>query len=89
VRFHTQLVESFCQTNVGAIFDTLELLDLHKEEFSQFYLHDFVRMVHKCTHKKRDMEELEYEVQVMCGIQQIYNNDNFFAYSLLSILSML
>ena len=62
MKFHTQLAESFCQTNVGAILDTFELLELQREIFSQLYLHDFVRMVHKCSHKKRDMEDLEYEV---------------------------
>ena len=63
MRFHTQLTESFCQTNVGVILDTSELLELHREAFGQYYLHDFVRIAHKCKHKKRDMEDLEYEVQ--------------------------
>ena len=60
--FQTQLADSFRQTNIGAILDTFELLEVHREAFGRNYLHDFVRMVHKCRHKKKDMEDLEYEV---------------------------
>ena len=81
VRFHTQLAESFCQTNIGAILDTFELLELHREEFSRFYLHDFVQMVHKCSHKRRDMEELEYEVKVCIVYMKYYNLMVSFSYT--------
>lgn len=55
-----QLAESLRQTSVGTIVDTFS--KTNSDMFSQYYLHDFVRMVHKNKHKKKDMEELEYEV---------------------------
>ena len=48
------------QTSVGAIVDVLS--ESNRETFGQYYLHDFVRMVHRSKHRKRDMEDLEYEV---------------------------
>ena len=57
---HSHLSEAIRQTRVGAIIDASS--GTNRDTFSQCYLHDFVRMVHMSKHKKRDMEDLEYEV---------------------------
>ena len=33
------------------------------EEFYRNYLHDFIRLAHKCSHKDREYEIQEYEVR--------------------------
>ena len=35
--------------------------------FFHKYLHDFVRLVHKCENRERDIQNKEYEVIYNCG----------------------
>ena len=60
VELHSHLSEAIRQTRVGAIIDANS--GTNRDTFSQCYLHDFVRMVRRSKHKKREMEDLEYEV---------------------------
>lgn len=56
----SQLAESIGQTRVGTVISTFS--EANSRLFSQYYLHDFIRMVHNSKHKKCSMVELEYEV---------------------------
>ena len=84
---HTHLAESVRLTSVGSVVDTFS--ETLSNTFSQRYLHDFVRMVHKSKHKKRDMEELEYEVHIVCMCHFVTIPCHFYSCSSLLILLML
>ena len=71
VELHSHLSEAMRQTRVGAIIDAYS--GTNRDAFGHYYLHDFVRMVHRSKHKKRDMEDLEYEV-----LQQQQQQKSFF-----------
>ena len=57
---HAQLCEFILATPVGAVLESVD--NEHCEEFYEFYLHDFVRSVHRCKHRKSDTDNMEYQV---------------------------
>ena len=59
--------------------------DADSEDFFKFYLHDFVRIVHKCYHsKKQEYETKEYEVRTYsCSTTNL-----LILFSLLQVLSV-
>ncbi len=57
---HKQLCETVEPTIVGGILRSVKYED--SEAFYRRYLHDFVRLVHRCTHSSKDNEIKEYEV---------------------------
>jgi len=58
---HSQLCKVVSQNAVGDVLDSAGETDC--EEFFQYYLHDFVRSVHLCNHKKQESKNLEYKVR--------------------------
>ena len=59
-QLHSQLCELVSQTAIGEVLGSVGEADC--EEFYQYYLHDFVRSVHRCHHKQEKSENLEYKV---------------------------
>lgn len=59
---HKQLCEAMDPTVVGGVLKTVKYED--SEPFYRRYLHDFVRIVHSCTHSSKDNEIKEYEVSL-------------------------
>ena len=57
---HKQLCEGIHQLEVGEVFKCVQ--EEYSEQFYGYYLHDYVRSVHKCQHKKPEQEEMEYSV---------------------------
>lgn len=55
------LCEAVQQTPSGEVLESID--GVESEEFYKFYLHDFVKTVHKCHHKKEDLDATEYKVQ--------------------------
>ena len=53
------------QTAIGEVLRSVDEADC--EEFYQYYLHDFVRSVHRCHHKQEKSKNLEYKVQRSLG----------------------
>ena len=64
-RLHLQLCELMSQTAIGEVLRSVD--EANCEEFYQYYLHDFVRSVHRCHHKQQKSENLEYKVQRSLG----------------------
>lgn len=58
---HKQLCAAVEPTPIGEILVSVEGTEC--EEFYRNYLHDFIRLVHKCNHKDREYEIQEYEVR--------------------------
>ena len=48
---------------VGAVLESVD--NEHCEEFYEFYLHDFVRSIHRCKHRKLEMDNMEYQVKIV------------------------
>ncbi len=57
---HKQLCEAVEPTKIGAVLGEVKHWD--GETFYRYYLHDFVRLVHKNQHKDKKNEIREYEV---------------------------
>ena len=57
---HLQLCELVSQTVIGEALGSVD--KAYCEELYHFYLHDFVRSVHRCYHKQQKSENLEYKV---------------------------
>ena len=57
---HFQLCELVSQTTIGEVLESVD--EAYCEEFYQYYLHDFVRGVHRCYHKQQQLGNLEYKV---------------------------
>ena len=51
---------------VGEVLTSVR--DDYGEEFYRYYLHDFVRNVHKCQNKKQEQAETEYNVSIAIEI---------------------
>ena len=60
-RLHQQLIVLVQDTAVGETLSSVSEEDC--EEMYQRYLHDFVRIVHKCTHKEPQTVTSEYKVR--------------------------
>ena len=62
---HRHLCNLVSVTSLGEILLSVE--DGREcEELYRRYLHDFVRSVHKCTHKTEETVKQEYQVNVYC-----------------------
>ena len=59
---HKQLCEAIFQMEIGEVLKSVQ--DEYCEDFYKYYLHDFVRSVHMCQHKKNEQEEAEYNVSI-------------------------
>ena len=59
-QLHLQLHELVSQTAIGEVLESVD--ETNCEEFYQYYLHDFVKSVHRCHHKQQKSENLEYKV---------------------------
>ena len=59
---HAQLCEFILATPVGAVLESVDTE--HCEDFYEYYLHDFVRSVHRCKHRKTEHDNMEYQVQL-------------------------
>lgn len=59
---HEQLCLIVDTTPIGAVLKRVDGTD--SNNFYQRYLHDFVRLVHKCNHKQDDDQNREYEVSL-------------------------
>lgn len=57
---HEQLCLTVDTTAIGEVLKRVDETDCR--DFYQRYLHDFVRLVHKCTHKQDEDQNREYEV---------------------------
>ena len=57
-----QLCEFILAIPVGAILESVD--NEHCEEFYKFYLHDFVRSVHRCKHRNPEYDTMEYQVGI-------------------------
>ena len=53
------ILESFIETELGQVLD--EVAEEDCEQFYGFYLHDFVRYVHKSSHRDK-LGDMEYKV---------------------------
>ena len=62
---HKQLCEAIHQMEVGEALSSVQ--NDYCEDFYKYYLHDFVRNVHKSQNKKQDQAETEYTVNI-CDI---------------------
>ena len=62
-----QLCELVSQTAIGELLGSVDEDDC--EEFYQYYLHDFIRSVHRCYHKQQKSKHLEYKVHRSYWIQ--------------------
>ena len=60
---HKQLCEAIHQMEVGEVLTSVR--DEYGEEFYRYYLHDFVRNVHKSQNKKQEQAETEYNVSII------------------------
>ena len=56
-------------THIGKVLMDVDECDSHS--LYEYYLHDFVRMVHSCHHKKPEFSDLEYKVTISNIIFQI------------------
>lgn len=54
------LRDYICDTSVGAVLGSVDIENC--EEFFEFYLHDFVRSVHRCKHREPMHNDMEYQV---------------------------
>ena len=57
---HRQLSEFIQATHVGAILESVN--PENYEEFYEYYLHDFLKSVHKCKHRNPEHDDQEYQV---------------------------
>ena len=57
---HVHLCEFILATPIGVILESVD--EENCEEFYRCYLHDFVRSVHKCNHRKAEHDSKEYQV---------------------------
>ena len=57
---HIQLCEFIQTTPVGAVLESVDTENC--EEFYKFYLHDFVKSVHKCKHENAEHDDMEHKV---------------------------
>ena len=61
---HKQLCEAIHQMEVGDVLASVR--DEYCKEFYKYYLHDFVRNVHKSqNNKKQEQAETEYKVSII------------------------
>ena len=58
---HKQLGISVKHTPVGRVLEQVDQCDY--KDFYKKYLHDFVRIVHRCNHTKPEQKIQEYESQ--------------------------
>ena len=67
----SQLCEVVSKTTVGDVLGSVG--EAHCKEFFQYYLHDFVRSVHRCYYKQQKSKNLEYKVGLrMINIYRIH-----------------
>ena len=59
-QLYTQLCVLVSETPIGEVLASVDKTG--SEPFYQRYLHDFVRSVHKCNHRKPEYAEMEYRV---------------------------
>lgn len=62
-RLHFSLCEALSLTDMGTILGSVE--EDHVDKLYQLYLHDFVRYVHKSSHKS-ELSGMEYTVCIYC-----------------------
>ena len=62
---HNQLCEFIQTTPVGTVLESVDTENY--EEFYKFYLHDFVRSVHRCKHRNAEHDDMEYQV---CSLEE-------------------
>ena len=62
-QIHRQLCKLVSDTSLGEILMSVQE-DGQCEELYRRYIHDFVRSVHKCTHKQNETVKHEYKVCV-------------------------
>ena len=65
---HKQLCEAIHQMEVSEVLSSVQ--DDYCEDFYKYYLHDFVRNVHKSQNKKQEQAEAEHSVSI-CYVQQV------------------
>lgn len=68
LQLHKQLCEAMNSTAVGEVLRAVN--ELYCEDLYRHYLHDFVRLVHKCKHSKKH----EYETKE-CGVRINFSLD--------------
>ena len=79
---HKQLCEAIHQMEVGDVLASVR--DEYCEEFYKFYLHDFVRNVHKSQNKKQEQAETEYNVSIII-ITKCILYDNIIAHNMYAL----
>ena len=57
---YLQLCDLVSQTAISEVMASVN--EANCEQFYQYYLHDFVRSVHRCLHRHQKSEKLEYKV---------------------------
>ena len=57
---HNHLCQFLKTTSIGVILETVDSENC--EAFYEFYLHDFVRSVHKCKYRNPEHDKKEYQV---------------------------
>ena len=57
------LGDHICGTPVGAVLDSVDIENCN--DFFEFYVHDFVRSVHICTHTIPEHNDMEYQVPLL------------------------
>lgn len=62
VQIYKQLCATVEPTIIGEILQTVNEADC--EDFYLKYLHDFVRLAHRCKHKNQEDDIQEYEVSI-------------------------
>ena len=67
-QIHRQLCKLVSDTSLGEILISVQE-DGQCEELYRRYIHDFVRSVHKCTHKQNETVKHEYKV---CVYRQLF-----------------
>ena len=74
-----QLCEEVKITYIGEVLTKVNECDSHS--LYECYLHDFVRIVHNCHHKKTTYADLEYKVIIIVIVIIILNDPPFFSFS--------
>jgi hypothetical protein len=61
-----QLYSHLCATvQPSTIGGVLSAVERECDDFYKRYLHDFVRLAHRCKHKCQEEEDQEYEVSTL------------------------
>ena len=71
-QIHRQLCKLVSDTSLGEILMSVQE-DGQCEELYRRYIHDFVRSVHKCTHKQNETVKHEYKVCVYTQLFQAFH----------------